>query len=77
VIPREFLQMIATAEMAQRVARRLGKPHGVFSDFSIRWVEAIRALEEELSVPEQDEATFNDGVLKRMVSATNRSTDGY
>lgn len=44
----EFFAKINTPEMAQKIARRLGKPHGVFADFAARWVEAMGALEEEL-----------------------------
>ncbi len=44
----DFFAQIKTAEMAQKIARRLGKPHGAFADFAVRWVEAISALEQEL-----------------------------
>ncbi len=45
-----FFAQVKTAEMAQKIARRLGKPHGVFSDFAVRWIEAVDALEQELNV---------------------------
>ncbi len=44
----DFFSRIKTPEIAQKVARRLGKPHGVFADFAVRWGDAIAALEQEL-----------------------------
>ncbi len=46
----DFFAQVKTAEMAQKIARRLGKPQGVFSDFAVRWIEAVDALEQELKV---------------------------
>ena len=44
----DFFEKIKTPEMAQKIARRLGKPHGAFADFAVRWVDAISALKREL-----------------------------
>ncbi len=44
----DFFAKIKTPEMAQKIAHRLGKPHGAFANFAVRWVDATSALELEL-----------------------------
>lgn len=70
----DFFAQVKTAEMAQKIARRLHKPHGVFADFALRWVEVVDALEDELRVAEPkatpiSELTWNPDTIRAVAKA--------